>query len=98
MLLSSASPTKRPEPHGSRAAMSLPGEEMTREYAPSSRSMAAVTAASMEGLAQPLLDDQIGNDFRVCGGVEDGALLLQLVAQRHRVGEVAVVGQSHTPF
>ena len=36
-------------PIGSRAAMSLAGEEMTREYAPSSRSMAAVTAASMEG-------------------------------------------------
>ena len=45
--------------------------------------------------AQPFLNDDIGNDFGVGAGVEDGALLFQLVPQLHGVGQVAVVGKSH---
>ena len=47
------------------------------------------------GGAQTLLDDDVGDDLGVRGGLEDGALALQLLAQCVGVGEVAVVGQGH---
>ena len=45
--------------------------------------------------AQTLLNDDIGDHLRVGAGVEDGALLFQLVPQLHGVGQVAVVGKGH---
>ena len=47
------------------------------------------------GGPQALLDDDVGDDLRVRGGLEDGAPALQLGAQLVGVGEVSVVGQGH---
>ena len=54
---------------------------------------------SLDGAAaQPFLHDNVGNDLGIGAGVEDGALLFQLVPQLKGVGQVAVVGKSHTAF
>ena len=42
---------------------------------------------------QTFLGDDVGDDLRVAGGVEDGAVQLQLAAQLEGVAQVAVVGQ-----
>ena len=44
---------------------------------------------------EPLADDDVGDDLRVAGHVEDGAIQLQLPAQLKGVDQVAVVGQGH---
>ena len=44
------------------------------------------------GGLQALLGDDVGDDLRVAGGVEDGAVQLQLAAQLEGVAQVAVVG------
>ena len=47
------------------------------------------------GGLQPLLDDDVGDDLRIRGGLENGAPALQLLPQLVGVGQVAVVGQGH---
>ena len=47
------------------------------------------------GGGEPLPGDDVGDDLRVAGGVEDGAGHFQLGAQLVGVGQVAVVGQGH---
>ena len=44
------------------------------------------------GGLQALLDDDVGDNLGVGGGVEDGALAFQLLTQLMGIGQVAVVG------
>lgn len=43
----------------------------------------------------PLLRDGVGDHFAVRGGMENGAVQLQLLPQFGSVGQVAVVAQCH---
>ncbi len=45
----------------------------------------------LEGLAVHVVRDEVHEDLAVDGGLEDGPLALQFVAQFHGVGQVAVV-------
>ena len=47
------------------------------------------------GGPQPLLGDDVGDNFGVTGGVEDGPGQLQLVPEGGGVAEISVVGQGH---
>ena len=47
------------------------------------------------GSPQPLLHNDVGDDFAVGGGMEDGATLLQFISQFIGIGQIAVVGQGH---
>ena len=47
------------------------------------------------GGPQPLLGDDVGDNFGVTGGVEDGPGQLQLVPEGGGIAQVAVVGQGH---
>ena len=45
--------------------------------------------------AQTVAGDEVADDLGIRGAVEDGALVFQLAAQLHGVGQVAVVAQRH---
>lgn len=47
------------------------------------------------GSSEPLLGGDIGDDLRIAGGVEDGAVQFQFTAKLEGVAQVAVVGQCH---
>ncbi len=47
------------------------------------------------GGEQPLTGDDIADDLRIIGGVEDRAVQLQLTAQLGRVDQIAVMSQRH---
>ena len=46
-------------------------------------------------VAQTLAHDHVGNHLGIRGGVENGALLLELASQLEGVGQVSVVRESH---
>ena len=50
------------------------------------------------GSAQALLGDNISDNLRVAGGVENSAGKLQTVSEPGGIAKVAVVGQGHFPF